>query len=466
MFTRCYHLLIPWCFLFSANCLAQAAAEEVQVPLVVPAGSVLRMRTETTTFPKRAGDVVRAQLTQPVFAFDREVLPAGTEVVGHVIAFNSPSRLRQIESMTSGHFGSFKKPEIQFDTVLQPGKPPRAIVTDTTPGNGQVVELRSAGGSKHGLIRSAVARGETEISTRWKEVKELLKADNKKERARDAVLGLLPYEPCRITRESQFNAVLVTPQTFGSEIVPAGAILQLGQTTPEDGTVAANLVTGLDSAVTKSGAPVEAKLTSPLFTTNHQLLLPEGTRLGGYVSAVRPARHFHRSGQLRFTFQQVTVPDEIIELQKRLTSQTAQLSVESRGTKIHAGISGLSVRRGSHIGLDEEGVPRVDESKTRFLGPALSVALVAAANSQEQEHGRLQNQGGAQTAAGFFGFALVGAVVGRTSHVGALAIGSLGAARSIYSQFFGKGIDIQLPANTALVVQFSRTGTTLPNDAR
>jgi hypothetical protein len=309
-----------------------------------------------------------------------------------------------------------------------------------------------------------VTRGKQEISTRWNEAKELLKADNKKVRARDAALALLPYQPPRIAGGSQFDAVLITPQTFGSEMVPAETILQLGKSTPEDGTVSANLVTGLDSAVAQTGSPVEAKLTAPLLTSNHQLLLPEGTRLIGNVSAAQPARHFHRNGQLRFSFQQVALPDEVIELQNRLTAHAAQVNAENARRKIHAGISGLSVRRGSHIGLDEEGVPRVEESKTRFLGPALSVALVAAANSQEQEHGRVENQTGAQTSAGAFGFALVGAVVGRTSHVGALALGSLGAARSVYSQFLGKGSDIQLPANTALTVQFSRTGTTLPKD--
>jgi hypothetical protein len=464
MFIRFHQILIAGCLFWAGRCLAQTPVQEVAVPLVVPAGSVLRMRIEATTFPKRAGEVVHAHLTQPVFSFDREVLPAGTEVMGHVIAFSSPSRLREIESMTSGHFGSFEKPEIQFDTVLQPGKAPRVILTDTTPGNGLTVELRSASASKHGLIGSAVARGKQEISTRWNEGKELLKADNKKVRARDAALALLPYQPPRIAGGSQFDAVLITPQTFGSEMVPAETILQLGKSTPEDGTVSANLVTGLDSAVAQTGSPVEAKLTAPLLTSNHQLLLPEGTRLIGNVSAAQPARHFHRNGQLRFSFQQVALPDEVIELQNRLTAHAAQVNAETARRKIHAGISGLSVRRGSHIGLDEEGVPRVEESKTRFLGPALSVALVAAANSQEQEHGRVENQTGAQTSAGAFGFALVGAVVGRTSHVGALALGSLGAARSVYSQFLGKGSDIQLPANTALTVQFSRTGTTLPKD--
>jgi hypothetical protein len=324
--------------------------------------------------------------------------------------------------------------------------------------------MRAQGKSKQGVIGSAVSRGKKEISTRWNAAKGFLKAEKraKTQIVRDAAIGLLPYQPARINSGSQFDAVLMTQQTFGSEKVPTAAVLQLGQTTPEEGAVSANLVTGLDSAKTQTGAAVEARLTAPLFGADHQLLLPEGTRLIGAVSTAHPARHFHHNGQLRFSFQQVTLPEEITEIQKRLSTQATEANSENSQKKIHAGITGLTVRRGSHIGVDDEGVPRVEESKARFLGPALAVALVAAANSQEQEHGRVENQAGAQTAAGAVGFALVGAIVGRTSHTGALVVGSMGAARSVYSQFIGKGIDIQLPINTALLVQFSRTGTTLP----
>ena len=464
MLIRSRLALVGCCLLSTIPGLAQQPASEVDVPLVVSAGSPLRVRTDSTTFPKHVGDVVHARLTQPVFAFDREVLPAGTEAIGHIVAFSRPSRLLEMESMLSGHFGSFQKPEVQFDTLLQPGKAPRTIVTDTAPGNGQTVELRAEGKSKHGVVGSAVARGKQEVSTRWKAVKDFLNSENKTQIVRDAALGLLPYQPSRITNGSQFDAVLMTEQTFGSEKVPAASVLQLGQTAPEEGAVSANLVTGLDSAKTPVGGAVEAKLTAPLFAPDHRLLLPEGTRLTGTVSAARPARHFHRNGQLRFSFQQVALPQEIIDIQKRLSAQAADVNSDNPQKRIHAGISGLTVRRGSHIGVDDEGVPRVEESKTRFLGPALAVALVAAANSQEQEHGRVENPAGAQTAAGAMGFALVGAIVGRTSHTGALVIGSLGAARSVYSQFLGRGIDIQLPANTALLVQFNRTGTTLPKN--
>jgi hypothetical protein len=455
-------LLVGFCLVSAIQGIAQQSALEVDVPLVVPIGSPLRVRTDDTIFPKHVGDLVHARLVQPVFAFDREVLPVGTEAVGHVVAFSKPSRMRQAESMLSGHFGSFQKPEVQFDTLLQPGTAPRSIQTDTAPSSGQTVEMRPQGKSKQGAIGSAVSRGKKEVGTRWNAAKSFLRSEKKTQIVRDAALGLLPYQPARISGGSQFDAVLMTQQTFGSERVPAATILQLGQTTPEEGVVSANLTTGLDSAKTQTGAVVEAKLVAPLFAPNHQLMLPEGTRLIGAVSAAHSARHFHHNGQLRFSFQEVTLPQEITEMQKRLSAQAAKVNSENSQRKIHAGITGLTVRRGSHLGVDDEGVPRVEESKARFLGPALAVALVAAANSQEQEHGTVENNAGAQTAAGVAGFALVGAIVGRTSHIGALVVGSIGAARSVYSQFIGKGIDIQLPTNTALLVQFNRTGTTLP----
>lgn len=404
---------------------------------------------------------MHARLVQPVYAFDKEVLPAGTVATGRIVGFGETSRFQRLQSMVGGHFGSFKKPEVRFDTLLPLGEPPRAIVTETTPSNGHIVEMRASGKQKRGMVGSAVARGKQEVQTQLNTAKSFLKSEHKKRLLRDAALDLLPYQPARISSGSQFDAVLSTAQNFGSEAVPAETLLKLGQITPEEGTTQANLETDLDSARTTVGSPVEATLTAPLFAPDHTLLLPEGTRLLGAASVAGPARHFHRNGQLRFSFQQVALPAEIVSIQKRLSTQP---SVTPQN-KIRAGIAGLSVRRGSHVGVDEEGGTKIEESKTRFLGPAISVALVAAAGQQEQERGRVENRVGAQTAAGAMSFALIGAVIGQTSHTGALVVGSIGAARSAYSQFFGKGSDIQLPSNTLLLIQFGRAGTTLPKSS-
>jgi hypothetical protein len=188
------------------------------------------------------------------------------------------------------------------------------------------------------------------------------------------------------------------------------------------------------------------------------LLLPEGTELLGKTNVARPARKLHRNGQLRFSFQQVVLPPNIVAIQKQLSVQTN----ENSRHRIEASIDGLAVGHGSHIAVDDEGGTRITESKTRFIAPAISVALAAAANQQEQEHGRLENPTGAQTGAGAIGFGLAGAILGRVSHPAGVALGVIGAARSVYAQFLGTGLNVRIPKDTLLLIQFSRTGSPQP----
>ena len=451
-------LLLPF------QAFGQQSPSQVTVPLEVSPGTALRLQVDSTSFPKNIGDPVHARLTHPVFAFDKEVLPAGTVVIGHIVGFDEPSRMQRLQSIVGGHLGSFKKPEVEFDTLVPASGPSRPIATETAPSSGRVVEMRASATQKRGIIGSTVAQAKEEIHTRINTAKTFLKSPRKKETLRDAALDLLPYHPAKIANGSTFDAVLSTPQEFGSEQVPAETLLKLGQITPEDGTTQANLVTGLDSGHTAVGSQVVAKLTAPLFAPDHTLLLPEGTELIGQTTVARPARRLHRNGQLRFSFQQVELPAEIVALQKRLALESTNNVAEKNDRKIHAGIVGLTARSGSHLSLSDEGVPKIEESKARFIGPAIAVALVAAANSQEQEHGRIENQTGAQAAAGTVGLGLAGLVIGRYSHTGALVLGGIGAARSVYTQFLGKGYDIQIPSNTLLSIQFNRTGNTLPKN--
>jgi hypothetical protein len=57
---------------------------------------------------------------------------------------------------------------------------------------------------------------------------------------------------------------------------------------------------------------------------------------------------------------------------------------------------------------------------------------------------------------------LAGAVIGSVWRPAGIGFGFAGAARSVYKQFFAKGIDIDIPKNTSLLVDFGRTGKTLP----
>jgi len=79
----------------SASVSANSAAP-ARVPVVAPAGSVLRVRLDQTldTERSRPGDRFSAVLDSPLMADGKEVLPKGTIVQGHVLSAHASGRLK------------------------------------------------------------------------------------------------------------------------------------------------------------------------------------------------------------------------------------------------------------------------------------------------------------------------------------------------------------------------------------
>jgi hypothetical protein len=331
------------CLLISGfvGTFAFATASELKIPLVVPAGTPLRLEVEKTTFPKHVGDVVRARLAEPVYAFDKEVIPAGTEVVGHVTGFSEAPKSVRVQKILSGNFGSFRHPEVLFDTVLQKDGPPLKISASTESGSAQVVEMRATPSPNTGRgVNGAVTRAKLEANKEMAKVRDFLHSPDKMDVVRSAALAHSPYQPVKIDGRSRFDALLNAPQSFGSESVPADEISQLGKVAPQSGELRANLVTPLNSANTMPNAPVDALVMSPLFSDDHQLLLPAGTHLVGKTTIARPARKMHKNGQLRFAFQQVVLPTDVQSMQEQLAAQ-AQTVPQNPSQKLEAHLGGI-----------------------------------------------------------------------------------------------------------------------------
>src|SRR5437868_5509496 len=62
------------------------------IPLTVPAGTPLKVALEKELRVRRVGQELRGKLTEPVYAFDKLVVPAGTELVGKVAAIEGVSK--------------------------------------------------------------------------------------------------------------------------------------------------------------------------------------------------------------------------------------------------------------------------------------------------------------------------------------------------------------------------------------
>src|SRR5712671_6679851 len=116
--------------------LALSQEPSRNVPLKVPAGTPLRLYL-TKRIPRRLNAPVDAKMLAPVYAFDREVVPAGTDVFGTVTRLKSVPSGERTKAMMSGDFTPLHLAEVRFTSMrLADG---RHIALDTV----ESVELNS-----------------------------------------------------------------------------------------------------------------------------------------------------------------------------------------------------------------------------------------------------------------------------------------------------------------------------------
>ena len=194
-----------------------------------------------------------------------------------------------------------------------------------------------------------------------------MRGPNKKEKLVDFLWAKLPYHPQYMRRGTRFDAPLQDALQFGTEAVKLSDLAALGSQPSSDSVARVRLLTALDSASAKQGEPVVAVLAAPLFSPDHKLVLPEGTRLVGAVTLAKGARSFHRAGRLRFNFQKVELPADVANLRPAraepapLTTQATLADAEGSGS--------------APIKVDSEGGVQAQESKTRFIAPVISLLL-------------------------------------------------------------------------------------------
>src|SRR5689334_20197259 len=90
--------------------IAASAVPQQSIPLTVPAGAPLRVYL-TRRLPKKVGQPVHAKLFEPVFAFNREVLPAGAEVLGHVSRLAPVPIMQRAAAIINGDFTPLHRAE-------------------------------------------------------------------------------------------------------------------------------------------------------------------------------------------------------------------------------------------------------------------------------------------------------------------------------------------------------------------
>jgi hypothetical protein len=436
--------------LFSASlCLAAPFAYSQTLDLSVPAGTPLRVYL-TKRISKRLGEPVEAKLLDPLYAFDREVAPAGSQVLGSVVEVKPVPGMQRTAAILAGDFTPLHQAEIEFTTLVLPGGRRIDLHTVATPGLDSLADLnpkKQRAAPKKGVIGTAKAQAQDRIDTARKTVSDAVRAPDKKERLEDFLWAKLPYHPQRIRRLTRFDAELAQPLAFGSTKLTEADLKLVGTQPPADSSVQARLVTALNSGDSKQGERVEAVLSRPLFSPTHQLLLPEGTRLTGTVTSVHRARWFHRGGQLRFNFQTVDLPEGV----KRPEVEERKSEFKTLAMLQAAEPDGKTNRK-----VDSEGGVKATESKTRFVAPLLAAWIASRAADQDvnKRTGVPDNNTGGRTLGGASGFGLLGAAAAKASPNVARVFGYYGLAWSVYTNVIARGKEVEFQKNAAIDIRF------------
>src|SRR5581483_11978219 len=307
---------------------------------------------------------------------------------------------------------------------------------------------------------------------RVRSIPDLVRGPGKKDMLEDYLITKLPYHPQYIRKGTRFDTELRDPLSFGSGQFAPGSLAQAGTQPPADSIAHARLITPLDSASSKPGETVEAVLAEPVYSADHKLVLPEGTRLEGTVVTARRARWFHRAGRLRFNFKEIELPEEVVRLQESAPVETAPVAdsaarpaQKSLKIRTEANLQAAESTGKTPLKVDSEGGVQAKESKTRFLAAAAAVMVARSAgdndpirNANHQVIGQSQNVGG-RTIGGGFGFGLLGMGISQSSRWVGTAFGYYGMAWSVFSTVISRGSEVQFGKDAMVDVRFdTRSG--------
>jgi hypothetical protein len=446
---------------FASVAFSQSAAQQVSAPpgvsLTVPAGTPLPLYL-TKRMPKRLGAPVQAKLIAPVFVFDRQVLPAGAEVTGHVSRVEPVSKAVRARAILGGDFTPLRVAEVEFTSLQLPGEKQLPLQTRLTAGLNSLYSPKQAKTQKqnqpppHGAIGSAKQALSDQVHARLdmiRSIPDMVRGPDKKEIVLNYLWSRLPYHPQYVRSRTRFDAELSSPLNFGSETPDTRAVALIGTQPAKASVVHARLVTPLNSRTSTPGEAVQAVMTEPLFSSQHQLILPQGTLLNGKVVVAKKAGWFHHGGRLRFTFQNV-----------QLSPDTLALTSGRGEFRTQASLRGAEAS-GAPVKVNEEGGVQATESKTRFIGTALAALVARSAADNDRAVGPNGVAGapsanvGGRTLGGGLGFGLLGSIAAQSSRTVGSALGYYGLAWSVYSTVVARGKEVQFDRNAMIDMSFN-----------
>lgn len=414
----------------------ETPAAEQTIALTVPKGTPVQVVLNEEVRIKKVGQAIRGRVAEPVYAFDKLVIPAGAEVSGEITQIESVSRGKRTSAALDADFTPARKVDVEFNGLTLPDGTRIPIRTIVSRDSGQTIQFVTSPQEKKGIRDAAAERtreAKKQAKQEWGHALKQVRDPGKIHRLEHFAVEEMPVHPQYIEAGTAYFAELQEPLDFGSEPLTPQMPSALGATPPDGSVVEARLLTPLSSATARPGDTVEAMISKPLFDGD-RLILPQGSMLQGAVIQAHPAHHPGRNGELRIVFHELRLADGVEQ-------------------KVQASLAGVEAERAGNVKLDSEGGAHATSPGARFLTTGLSVGLGGFSMIGDSGGGDL----GHREAGGAGGYKLIGIALGVAIHSQpfGMAMGAFGASRSIYANFIARGRDVVFPKNTAMAVSLA-----------
>jgi len=133
-------------------------AAPVTMPMIIAAGTPIKVALDAEVRVREVGEAIHAKTTEPMYAFDKLLIPAGTVVNGKVSAIDGVPKMVRTMQAANGNFSPVRKVHVQFDELVMADGRKIALHTVASPAPDGVLRFVSANESqKKGKVQEAAS---------------------------------------------------------------------------------------------------------------------------------------------------------------------------------------------------------------------------------------------------------------------------------------------------------------------
>ena len=124
------------------------ATPATSISLRIPAGTPLKVALDQEVRVRKVGQPVHGRIAEPVYAFDKLVVPAGSEVNGRIAQIEAVSKKRRTIAALNADFSPYREVHLEFDELVLGDGRHLPLQTSVARGSSGVLQFVPAGAEK------------------------------------------------------------------------------------------------------------------------------------------------------------------------------------------------------------------------------------------------------------------------------------------------------------------------------